>query len=412
MSLRNAASAAAAAGSCAPELHLAALPFPSYQGTQAAILSMLEARVRAGHQAELFTYGVQGYALSPSFALHRTRASRAVSLRSGPSLPKIALDVRMGVQLHALAQHAAPSLLIAHHVEAMSLACAAAPQLPCVFFAHTDLGAELPSYAPRPYARVLGGAGRLLDSTLCRRASAIAAISPALCQRLHASSGRTPIYVPTPWPLPEPIRPAERAEARLALGLAADSLVALYAGNLDAYQDAERMLEALQLLAAESRQRITLLLATGSEPRSFLKLAVELGVPFRTCELAGEPVRRMVHAAADFAIIPRAVPGGLPIKLLDALARGLPCATMPHATAGLHIADAVVRATAHTTRALAAAIAELAHHAGLRRELVQRGREYVALEHSDRRFARALDQVLNEARQNHARQLRNVAQMY
>ncbi|MEY4579258.1 MAG: hypothetical protein RL701_3961, partial [Pseudomonadota bacterium] len=40
------------------------------------------------------------------------------------------------------------------------------------------------------------------------------------------------------------------------------------------------------------------------------------------------------------------------------------------------------------------------------------GREYVALEHSDRRFARALDQVLNEARQNHARQLRNVAQMY
>jgi glycosyltransferase involved in cell wall biosynthesis len=382
------------------ELHLAALPFPSYQGTQAAIRSMLEARVRQGRDAELFTYGVQGYKFKPSFALHRTRAVQGVSLRSGPSLAKVALDVCMGWELRALVRQNQPRMLIAHHVEAMTLACTV-PTLPRVFFAHTDLGAELPSYAPRAASIPLGIAGRRLDRLLCRRASALAAISPALCERLEALSGCSATYVPTPWPLPEPIRNAERAQARLSLGLSADSLVALYAGNLDAYQDAEGMLEALQLSAAGTARRVTLLLATNSESSRFLALARRLGVAFRVCQLGDEPVRRMLHAAADFAIVPRAVPGGLPIKLLDALARGLPCAIMPHAAAGLSLSDAVVCASEQTTSALSTAIARLIRYAGLRRALSERARQYVRSEHNDRRFGRALDRVLAEAQEIH-----------
>lgn len=383
-----------------PELHLAALPFPTYQGTQAAILGMLEARTRAGQRAELFTYGAHDYPLAPAFALHRTANWPAISLRSGPSWPKVALDVYMGVQLHALVRRTRPRLLVAHHVEAMSLA-STVPELPCVFFAHTDLSTELPTYSLQRYARPLALAGRALDRTLCRRASAIAGISPALCEQLGTLSERRACYVPTPWPLPEPIRPAERAEARLAMGLAADALVALYAGNLDAYQDAERILAALRLVGIEGRRRITLLLATRSDSSHFLRHAVQLGVAFRTCQLGGESVRRMLHAAADFAIVPRGIPGGLPIKLLDALARGLPCAVMPHATAGLSIADAVLCAKAHTTSALAAAITTLATQPGLRRELARRGRRYVANEHNDERFCRALDDVATEAREIH-----------
>jgi len=382
------------------ELHLAALPFPSYQGTQAAIRSMLESRNRQGRNAELFTYGLQGYAFTPGFALHRTRQLRGITLRSGPTLSKLALDVCMGWDLHALIRRDRPRMLIAHHVEAMTLACTV-PTLPRVFFAHTDLGAELPSYAPRAVRFPLGAAGRRLDRVLCRRASALAAISPALCERLEALSGCSATYVPTPWHLPEPIRNAERAQARLSLGLSADSLVALYAGNLDAYQDAESMLEALQLSAAGTARRVTLLLATNSDSSRFLNLARRLGVTFRTCQLGDEPVRRMLHAAADFAIVPRAVPGGLPIKLLDALARGLPCAIMPHAAAGLALSDAVVCATEQSTSALSTAIARLIRYTGLRRALSERARQYVRTEHNERRFGRALDRVLSEAQEMH-----------
>jgi glycosyltransferase involved in cell wall biosynthesis len=380
-----------------PELHVAALPFPTQQGTQASIRSMLEARVRNGRRAELFTYGTRAYELEPSFALHRASSVPNVSLRSGPSLAKLALDVRMGTQLHALVKELRPRVIVAHHVEAMLLALSLRGRVPSVFFAHTDLSAELPSYAAPRWADALAWTGRKLDRELCRRAEGLAAISPTLCNQLERVSKRSATHVPTPWPLPEPIRASERASSRLALGLAADSCVALYAGNLDAYQAADSVLEALCMLAAGGGERVTLLLATASEPHAFLARAVELGVPFRTCPLGDEAVRRRVHAAADFAIVPRAVPGGLPIKLLDALARGLACALAPLAAAGLPVHDSTVCAALQTPSALASAIARVTRDVGLRRQLGQRGRAYVARAHDDLSFGTALDRVVAEA---------------
>lgn len=380
-----------------PELHIAALPFPSHQGTQAAIRSMLEARARAGRKVELFTYAAQAFPFAAGFPVHRSADFPDVSLRSGPSLAKIALDVRMALQLRSLVRELRPHVIVAHHVEGMGVATLAS-SLPRVFFAHTDLSAELPSYAPPRYADVLRWAGCGFDRQLCLRADSVAAISPALGMRLEQLSGRASLHVPTPWAVPDAIRASERARSRLALGLAADSCVALYAGNLDAYQDADSVLEALRMLAAEGGKRVTLLLATASEPQAFLARAVELGVPFRTCPLQNESVRRQIHAAADFAIVPRGVPGGLPIKLLDALARGVPCALAPLAAAGLPVLDGAMCAAAQTPGALAHVISRLASNATLRRELSQRARAYIAAKHNDRVFGAALDRVIELAR--------------
>jgi glycosyltransferase involved in cell wall biosynthesis len=278
----------------------------------------------------------------------------------------------------------------------------AVPERPTVFFAHTDLGAELPSYAAQRYAGLLKIAGTTLDRVLSARAHAIATISPALCDQLRVSTGFEPTYVPTPWPLPEPIRSAERARARLMLGLAANTKVALYAGNLDAYQDAQLTLEALQHLAVNSGPRITLLLATRSQPDHFLRRAVALGVPFRTLPLGAEPVRRLAHAAADIAIVPRAVPGGLPMKLLDALARGVPCAIAPLAAAGLPLSGKALCADAPGAAALAQVIGQLTTQASLRRALADSARGYIAQEHSAARFGAALDGVVDQARAKHA----------
>jgi glycosyltransferase involved in cell wall biosynthesis len=429
------------------ELHIGALPFPTYQGTQAAIASMLEARARAGVEVEFLTYGERGYAAEYGYPVRRSSRRLRVSLRSGPSWSKVAVDVRMVAELRALVRERRPQVLVAHHVEAMLVACSV-PGLPRVFFAHTDLGAELPTYtlaaaqhalllpavplmaaSRAPFAAaelpsdmtphtgasrapsaarlsrltlpsvagVLGWAGHSLDRWLCRRASAIAAISPVLDARLSALATRPVRYVPVPWAVPEPITRDERVAARLALGFGAEDVVALYAGNLDGYQDAERMLEALQLMASHGQRAPLLLLATQSEPRDFLARAVQSGVAFRTCPLGGEPVRRLIHAAADFAMIPRGIAGGLPIKLLDALARGLPCACMPLATAGLPLTDALVCARAQTSPALAEAIATLADQPARRHALSERARHYVATAHSDRAFALAFNDVIARA---------------
>jgi O-antigen biosynthesis protein len=91
------------------------------------------------------------------------------------------------------------------------------------------------------------------------------------------------------------------------------------------------------------------------------------------------------------------VPGGLPIKLLDALARGVPCAMTPLATAGLPGLEGAVCAAAQTSEALAHVISRLAGNATLRRELSLRARAYIAEKHSDRVFGVALDRVVDLA---------------
>jgi glycosyltransferase involved in cell wall biosynthesis len=375
-------------------LHVAALPFPSYQGTQAAIRAMLEASTRAGRSAELFTYATAGYPLAARFVVHRTGAlPRVRSLRSGPSVGKLLLDLRMLCELQSLVRRLHPSAIIAHHVEAAALALAL-PRVPSVFFAHTDLAAELPSYAPARQRAWLSWAGARVDRSLTTRADAVATISRTLSARLEPARATrsAPIYVPTPWRVPEPISSDERRDARRALGLAADSCVALYAGNLDTYQGACGVLDALHTLS--DGRRIHLLIATHSEVHEFLRRAALLGVPCRATTLGDEAVRRRIHAAADIAIVPRAIPGGLPIKLLDALSRGLPCAVSPHATAGLALTDSVVCARESGSRGLAEAIASLACTAGLRRTLSERGRAYISREHSDAAFLTSLDRVL------------------
>jgi glycosyltransferase involved in cell wall biosynthesis len=385
------------------ELHIAALPFPSRQGTQAAIRAMLEARVRAGRRVELFTYATAGYAFAPSFGLHRAAAWPAVSLRSGPSLRKLIADARMLVELRRLLRRLRPSVIVAHHVEAALLALAAgrgrdqprssgSARPPCVFFAHTDLAHELPTYAARPCAIALRSAGAALDRLIRSRVAGSAAISPALAQNLRRGAGSIE-YVPLPWPLPRAIEEAERQPSRRELGLAADGCTALYAGNLDAYQAPLSMLDALAQLRAAGRS-ISLLLATDSDSRAFLRRARALNVPVRTSALGDESLRRRLHAAADFAIVPRATPFGLPIKLLDALARGLPCAVAPAGEAGLPAQDCFARAA---EAGLAAAIEKLARDPVWSCELARRGRAYVARAHSDERFNVALDRVIAAA---------------
>lgn len=385
------------------ELHIAAQPFPTYQGTQASIRSMLEARAAAGKRAELFTYGTAGYEWRASFALHRGPDDARGALRSGPSWAKIWADLRMGSMLPTLCRQRAAHVLIAHHVEAMAIACRMRA-LPRVFFAHTDLAAELPSYAAQRYRGILTHAGALTDRALSTQANAIAAISPALRDLLQASTGVRTTYVPTPWPVPEPIHLRERIRARHQLGLQEQALVALYAGNLDAYQDAEQNLAALAHLVGSGGPRLHLLLATNSAPERFLTRAVQLGVPFRTLPLGDEPVRRVLHAAADLAIVPRATPGGLPMKLLDAMSRGLPCALAPLAAAGLPLRARAEQAEAPGAVALSDAIARLLRRLEQpeqHRELSDRARAYIASEHSRERFHSALDRVIADARSHH-----------
>ena len=373
------------------------MPFPTVQGTQAAIGAMMDAEHAAGLSPELLTYKNSGYSLRPPWRHHR--AADPVgdrSLRSGPSWRKVVQDTLLAAEARRVAGRTRPDVVIAHHVEAAAAALAA--RLPNVtFFAHTALGAELPTYLPRgafgsaPLARATGRAGEALDVMLCRRAARVFAVSPRLASGLERASGRPVRYVPVPWNVPAPIEPEERLRSRAALRLAPSVPVLLYAGNLDAYQGLEVLVAAFaRVLRRDSSAR--LLVATGSPPDDLMRELRRSGCGRQTVFLpnATEPDRRAAHAAADVVWVPRGAPGGLPIKLLDALARGAPTVVTRRACAGLDLGDAAIAVADDDPDALAAAALLCVEGRAAAQKIGGRGRSYVEQHHSPQRYLQAV----------------------
>jgi glycosyltransferase involved in cell wall biosynthesis len=302
------------------------MPFPSPQGTQGAVRAMVEAEHAAGWRPTLLTYR-HGAAGPPAPFAHRRLPSSLGdrSLRSGPSLRKVGQDLGLALTLAV----ARPPAVVAHHVEAAAAARLSGTRR-WVFVAHTSLREELPLYLPERWGRLAGAAGGRLDGLLGRSAGAVAAVSPRLARLLEDRLGRPVAVLPIPWAVPPPLEPGERAEARV--GLDVSDRVVLYAGNLDAYQGLETLLDALA-----RRPTLTGLFATESDPTSLLAEARARGVAAHVWPLATEADRRRAHAAADVVCVPRRAPGGLPVKLLDALARGVPVVAVQRASAGLPV---------------------------------------------------------------------------
>jgi glycosyltransferase involved in cell wall biosynthesis len=372
-------------------LHVACLPFPSHQGTQAAIAAMLRASAYSGRPTHLLAYSHRAYEPEVPFEVHRIPDfPKLRSLRSGPSWGKIALDASCIVQTRRLAQRLRPQAIVAHHIEA-ALAALAARVGPVYYVAHTFLRRELPVYFPLLPERLVGTAAEPLERLVCARSAGVAAVAPSLARLL----GRNARYVPVPWPGQARADRPSRQEARVALGLPPHAPVCLYAGNLDRYQGWELLLQATADLR-RTHPGASLLIATESDPGPLWLEARRAGVADSVylCRLDGERARKQAHAASDLAWIPRRTEGGLPIKMLDALARKLPVVAMERAAAGLAVRQACVVVRDDDPGALAAAARRLLEDEGAALAIGEEGFRYLAAHHSPAAFTAAMDALL------------------
>ncbi|MDB4976463.1 MAG: glycosyl transferase group 1 [Myxococcaceae bacterium] len=375
-------------------LHVAALPFPSPQGTQALLHQMLSALARAGHDTHLLCYAHGAQVGAPEarpYTVHRSSSTGFTrSLRSGPSLDKLWLDAALARELPRLVRRLAPSLLVAHHVEGAALVGALHGR-DFTFVAHTSLREELPSYFSPLLAPGLRRAGTLLDRALLRRAGRCLAVSPLLATLLSAQSGVPVAALPLPWQSASALGVGEREIARRALQLEDGHEVALYAGNLDAYQGLEPLVAALAGMSAR-RPQLRLLIATAASQTALARQLQQVGLRQRVvfAPLDDEPARRRAHAAADFALIPRRSAGGLPIKLLEAFARGLPVVAAARALAGLPLERECMVVDGDSARAWQQGIEALLDHRDEARRRAEGARCYLEREHTTARFVAAL----------------------
>ena len=371
-------------------LHVAALPFPSSQGTQAALLAYVNASARdaasRNEEVGLLTYAEgDGRALLEPNVVHRRSFAPIAnaSLRSGPSLAKVAEDI---ILIRAIRGAHSPHI-VAHHIEA-GLACIAARR-PFTWVMHTALGPELPLYAPTwpRLAPWLSHAGEALDAFVARRATRVLAVSPFLATRASDRFQREVDVLPIPWPIAQGATTEERVEARAQLGFEARDVVLLYAGNLDHYQGLEVALDALAIIV-QAASDIRWLIATESDSSALRMQAASRGLSPHLVftRLHGDLARRRAHLAADIALVPRRLEAGVSVKLLEAFAHALPTVAVRASTGGFAMDEAacVVSPDAHE---FARATLSLIASPEARARLGAQGARYLRAHHTDAAMA-------------------------
>ena len=333
----------------------------------------LGALARAGAEPTLLCYG-NGTGPPPE-GIACLRVPAALSprrTRAGPSAAKLLADPALAVLLASAHRRRPFDAVLAHNAEAALAALAVRPivRRPVVYVVHTLWGEELECYLPPPLARTAGTLGTRLDRALAARADGVLALCEAAARRL-APFARGPLRVIPPGLETQPA-PAqeERLRACARAGVRPGGF-ALYAGNLDRYQDL-----ALLERAARAVPELPLLVATHEElPRSRGAL--------RCVRVADAGEARALLFSAAVAVLPRRRPGGFPIKLLNYMEAARPIVAHRELADGLeHAVSAWLLAKDAGPDALAAALRALAADPALADRLGAGARAALAARHA------------------------------
>lgn len=288
-----------------------AFAFPAPQGSQVYARDQALALSDAGAEVCFVCYGAGFGAVPPQLEVQRIpRRVSPGGFRSGPRAAKLVADAALTWHLHRLHRQRQLDAILAHNAEAAAAALAVrwlgGP--PVVYVAHTLLAEELSAYAPGPLRRPSDALGRGVDAAIARRVDAIIALGGFAAERLRRFACGPVAVIPPGIAAPPPPRPETIASASARHGVEPGGF-ALYAGNLDRYQEPALLRELTDRLAPRP-----LLVATHDPvPRAARGL--------RIAAVSDEDWRPLLHGAA-VAVATRARRGGFPIKLLNYMEAG------------------------------------------------------------------------------------------
>ncbi|HEY7481360.1 MAG TPA: glycosyltransferase family 4 protein [Gemmatimonadales bacterium] len=372
---------------------VAACPFPWPRGTPIRIHRIAEAVAQRGHEVHVATYHLGEDLRDPPFHLHRIRDVPGYRRTDpGPTVRKLLqLDPMLARLLRRLHQELRFDLVHAHHYEGLLVASHAVRGAPIVYDAHTLLAGELPTYRlglPRRFLRTIAPH---LDRHLPRRADRTIAVSPAIRDALVTLGASRPERLHV---IPNGV---EWQHSPTGPRNPDDWCRVIFTGNLAPYQGMSLLLEAFAKLR-ERRGDVRLMIVTDSPFAPFEPLARRLGVR-DAVELhrAAFPEQSALMAAAAVAVNPRVRCDGIPQKLLNYMAAGMPIATfdgsagpVQHEVTGLRVPDG-------DTSALAAAIERLLENRELAGRLGEAARQQARRDFSWAQVAARLEEVYREA---------------
>lgn len=306
---------------------VAPCPFPAAQGTQVFIGDLARALHRRGHRIDLVTYhygqpgadpGLNGVGLHRSFALPLRS-----KLTSGPSLEKPLYDLLLAARLDQVVRGRRADLIHAHNYEGLlaGLIIGRLRHVPVIFHTHNSMVDELPGYSRSSLGRRMSRRlGDFLDGRFPRRAQACIAVTPETARYVRRR-GMDPELISAIPPAVDEGRLPEAARSEPPAG----HPVALYAGNLDRYQNLAFLADSFDRVLErrpDARLQIVTHAPAAETARAARQWRTHPGIEIiraDTFEALWEHLQR-----CRVALCPRVSPYGFPIKLLNYLAAGKP----------------------------------------------------------------------------------------
>jgi glycosyltransferase involved in cell wall biosynthesis len=302
---------------------VAALPFPTLQGSQVLVRQFCETLSERGHQVHLVTYGYGRFPYLPDFEIHRIHDfSWYHRFSSGPSLMKPILDLLLALRLCRVCRLHGMQVIAAHNYEAAVVGVLVGKMLriPVVYHSHGLLSQELCTYFKAPFARMLAeGVGSIFDRfvpSMVKRNVVFTEDEKSALKKLGVASERIEVVPPGI---------SVDGPGALKSSEASSAPTAVYAGNLARYQNLRLVLEAFERVC----QRIPdakLKLVSAGDFLPLRKETIQRGIGNNVEFVEACSFREIfaVLSVSHAGLTARTLKGGFPIKILNYLSAGLP----------------------------------------------------------------------------------------
>ena len=311
---------------------IAACPFPFPRGTPVRIYRMAEALAKLGHEVHAVTYHLGEPVEDPPFTIHRIAEVKGYTrTEAGPSWQKLTrCDPPLTKLVGKVVREQGIDLIHAHHYEGLIAAHYAnkgdkqtGRKIPIVFDAHTTLASELHYYKMGLGKRLLTSIGKRIDGYFPKRASHTVSVTDNVRDLLIQNNGVKPEDITTltngvetdhfDIDPAEAIRDAPNGEHTL-----------IFTGNLAGYQGVDLMLDAFGEVC-QKRDDVRLKILTESPFDPYEEQAARLGVrdKITVSKSSFQDLPRHLAGSA-IALNPRSECDGVPVKLLNYMAAGVP----------------------------------------------------------------------------------------
>lgn len=307
---------------------VAACPFPFPRGTPVRIYRMAEALALLGHEVHAVTYHLGEPVEDPPFAIHRIAPVKGYTrTEAGPSWQKLLrCDPPLTRLVGRVVREQGIDVIHAHHYEGLIAAHYARKggrKVPIVFDAHTTLASELHYYEMGLGKRILTAIGRRIDGYFPKRASHTVAVTDNIRDLLIKNNGVKPDDITA---LTNGVEiehfDLDPSQAIDDAPLGVKTLI--FTGNLAGYQGVDLMLDAFAQVC-KTRDDVRLKILTKSPFDPFEEQAKRLGIRDKIviADAGFKDLPRHL-VGSTLALNPRSECDGVPVKLLNYMAAGVP----------------------------------------------------------------------------------------